>query len=89
MGANKKSNKKNSKDDKSNKGASDSASSAKSGGNPWSILSYIPKLHKGGKVRKTGVYRLKKGEKVITASQEKSCVKKRGKKSNRKVISKR
>ena len=71
------------------------AGAAQSGGggkkNPWSILSYIPLKHSGGKVRKTGPYRLKKGERVLTATQQKSLglKKKRAKKSqNKRTITK-
>ena len=49
------------------------------GGNPYSILSLLPKLHKGGKVKKTGPYRLRKGEIVLTAEQQKEHGLKKGK----------
>jgi hypothetical protein len=32
----------------------------------------IPSFHKGGKVRKTGLARLKKGERVLTRKQQRS-----------------
>lgn len=70
--------------DKKNKqkdSQSNSSGSASGGGNPYSILSYLPKLHSGGKVKKTGAYRLKKGELVMTSTQQKSAgLKKYGKK---------
>ena len=42
----------------------------------------MPKLHKGGKVKRTGAYRLKKGEIVLTAVQAKSHGVKTGKKKS-------
>lgn len=33
------------------------------------MLPDLPKLHKGGKVKRTGAYRLRKGERVLTAKQ--------------------
>ncbi len=71
--------------DKGNDASTASAAkgAAGGGGNPWSILSYLPKLHGGGKVRKTGAYRLKRGETVVTAKQMKTL---RGKKSTRKRV---
>lgn len=54
-------------------------------GNPYNILNYLPKLHKGGSVKKTGNYRLKKGEKVLTGPQQKRAgLKKGGKKKHAK-----
>jgi len=38
--------------------------------------SAIDKYHKGGKVRKTGLARLKKGERVLTKGQQKRLLKK-------------
>jgi hypothetical protein len=35
--------------------------------------------HKGGKVRKTGIAKLRKGEVVMTAAQAKQCAAKKGK----------
>jgi hypothetical protein len=44
-------------------------------------LSPISNLHKGGTVKKTGEYRLKKGERVLTGPQQKRAgLKKSGKK---------
>ena len=65
-------------------GAAGAAGAAKGAAKPSSFK-------KGGKVRKTGVAKVHKGEIVLTASEAKSCAKskKRGKKSNRKIISKR
>ena len=41
---------------------------------------YIGEYHKGGKVRKSGIARLKKGERVLTKKQSKKYTKKnRGK----------
>ena len=43
---------------------------------------YVPRsYHRGGKVRKTGLARLKKGERVLTRGQQKRLMKKRGGKS--------
>ena len=78
--------KKGNADKRAGKGkAASTASGAKSGGgNPFSILHYLPKLHKGGKVKKTGAYRLRKGETVVTAKQMKAV---HGKKTTRKRVS--
>ena len=50
-------------------------------------------FHKGGTVKKTGAYRLKKGEKVLTVAQQKSVgIKSTGKKkssSHKRVASKK
>jgi len=59
------------KDEK--KKSSKKGSGSSSSGNPWSILNYIPKLHNGGKVKKTGNYRLRKKEVVLTATQAKAA----------------
>jgi hypothetical protein len=40
-----------------------------------------PVYHRGGKVRKTGLARLKKGERVLTKGQQKRLMKRRGGKS--------
>ena len=37
-----------------------------------------PAMHKGGKVKKTRSYRLKKGERVLTKGQQKKLIKKKG-----------
>jgi len=37
------------------------------------IVSPISNLHSGGKVKKTGPYRLRKGELVLTISQQKAA----------------
>jgi hypothetical protein len=45
------------------------------------ITSPISNLHKGGIVKKTGNYRLRKGERVLTVTQQKAAgLKKGGKK---------
>lgn len=46
---------------------------AKTGASPFTsgVMSDIPTMHKGGKVKKTGLALLKKGERVLTAAQEK------------------
>jgi hypothetical protein len=36
-------------------------------------------FHKGGKVKKTGKYRLKKGERVLTKGQQRKLLKRKGK----------
>ena len=66
----------------------------KSGGGLFSKLMHvafpISNLHKGGTVKKTGVYKLKKGEKVLTAAQQKAHgIKKTTKKSHSKRVTKR
>ncbi len=61
-------------------GAQDAASGG--GGNKWSILSYLPKLHSGGRVKKTGAYRLRKNEIVLTKGQQKTVGIKQGGKKN-------
>jgi hypothetical protein len=38
----------------------------------------IPSFHRGGKVRKTGLARLKKGERVLTRKQQRRSGKSRG-----------
>jgi hypothetical protein len=69
-------------------GGSTGTAGASGGGNPWSILSYLPRLHKGGRVKKTGGYLLRKGEIVLTKKQQKSVgIKQGGKKSTRKRVS--
>jgi hypothetical protein len=51
------------------------------------VLFPISNFDKGGKVKKTGVYKLKKGERVLTVAQQKSVGIKRGKKpSGRKRV---
>ncbi len=69
-----------SKKDKDKKDQSNQGKPQSSGGNPWSILSYLPRLHKGGKVKRTGGYLLRKGEIVLTPKQ----AQKHGIKSGRK-----
>ena len=57
---------------------------------PSAPLKPIGNRHKGGKIRKTGPYQLKKGEIVLTAAQAKAKLgKKNSKKSSRKKASKR
>jgi len=53
------------------------------------VTSPISNLHKGGRVKKTGPYRLRKGELVLTVSQQKAYGLKKGKKkaTSRKRIS--
>lgn len=64
------------KDKKAQGGAS------KSGIAPTGDMS-LPKLHSGGKVKKTGNYRLRKGEAVLTIGQQKEVgIKKDGKKKS-------
>jgi hypothetical protein len=41
-----------------------------------------PKLHKGGRVKRTGNYRLRKKEVVLTVAQQKAAGIKRGKKKS-------
>lgn len=41
--------------------------------------SKVPAFHQGGKVRKTGLAKLKKGEVVLTAAQARQCASKTGK----------
>jgi len=81
-GKNKKSKKKPNKNRADKDGPTSGAASG--GGNPYSILKYLPLKHSGGKVKKTGAYRLKRGETVLTKTQMKSM---RGKKSARKRVS--
>ena len=69
---NKDKNKDKKKDKKDGKG--DQPASGGGGGNPYSILNYLPKLHKGTKrVKKTGPYIIKKGEAVLTSKQQKKA----------------
>ena len=53
---------------------------------PWKKFEHITmpwsNFHSGGKVRKTGFYKLKKGEVVLTVPQQKAIGLKRGKKKN-------
>lgn len=76
------------KDDKANK----SKLGSLKGVAPTGDLSDIPKLHSGGKVKKTGNYRLRKGEAVLTIGQQKEAgIKKDGKKksgSRKRIVSK-
>jgi hypothetical protein len=44
------------------------------------VLFPISNFDKGGRVKKTGVYKLKKGERVLTVAQQKSVGLKHGKK---------
>jgi hypothetical protein len=69
-------------------GKDDSSGEKTASGNPYSILSYLPKLHHGGKVKKTGNYRLRKKEVVLTVAQQKKAglLKKGGKKTARKRV---
>jgi len=56
---------------------------AKAGIAPTGDLGGLPKLHSGGKVKKTGNYRLRKGEAVLTVTQQKEAgIKKSGKKKS-------
>jgi hypothetical protein len=52
------------------------------------VASLLPTLHKGGRVRKTGNYRLKKGEVVLTVAQQKAhgLKKEKRKSSSRKRV---
>jgi hypothetical protein len=50
------------------------------GGESGSVGGDIAALHSGGKVRKTGSYRLRKGETVMTKGQVKRMKRGRGKK---------
>lgn len=54
-----------------------SGSSSSSGGNTDDPGA--PSYHRGGKVRKTGLARLKKGERVLTKGQQKRLMRGRGK----------
>ena len=55
---------------------------------PSAPLKNIPSRHKGGKVKKTGLHNLKKGEIVLTAAQAKAKLgKKSSRKSSRKKVS--
>ena len=74
------------KGDADKQGKNTGTTAASGGGNPWSILSYLPKIfsggkgHSGGKVAQTGTYRLRKGELVLTKAQQKKVgIKQRGK----------
>ena len=44
---------------------------------------------KGGKVRKTGIAKVHKGERVLTAAQAKKCCVGKGKKGHKKINAKR
>jgi hypothetical protein len=63
---------------KSDSGGSGGSSSSSGGsGKKQSIedrldamLPDLPNLHKGGKVKRSGVFRLKRGERVLTAKQD-------------------
>lgn len=46
------------------------------------VLFPISNFHKGGTVKKTGAYKLKKGERVLTVAQQKSVGIKKGKKTS-------
>lgn len=77
------------KNDKNTGGTEDTVTGLS--GNPYSILSYLPKLHSGGKVKKTGAYRLKKNEVVLTSTQAKAAGIKKGSKKtgSKKSVSKK
>ena len=51
---------------------------------PWKKFEHVTmpwsNFHSGGTVKKTGIYKLKKGERVLTVAQQKSVGIKKGKK---------
>ena len=61
--------------------ASHVASSGAGGKGFQDAMQQIDKYHSGGKVRKTGLARLKKGERVLTKGQQRRMLKGRGGKS--------
>jgi hypothetical protein len=64
---------------KKKKTDADKKSSAQSDGSAAAASGDDPLMHKGGKVRETRSYRLRKGEHVLTAKQYKRRVKSRRK----------